>query len=195
MGDAFTNGVEPWGLRAPREIRVLVCYTVEAAKEAIARDSVMEIIAGQGMANFFETGEAIDSLITNGHLSENSEAMLEITETGRQIADTLSSAIPLLLRERAVRAALYATTRMRRERENTVLIEKQEMGYTVTCTMNDGNIPLLSMTLKVADKLQAQMVREKFLDDPILVYRSTIALLTGDAVVSHINSRISIDLN
>ncbi len=38
------------------------------------------------------------------------------------------------------------------------------------------------------------MIRENFLNDPVLLYRSLLAILSGDAGVSVSETRITIDL-
>ncbi len=88
------------------------------------RQAMLDIISGNGMANFFETGSAIDELVRLGHVTEGGGGHAVLTDTGRQVADTLSGMIPYTLRERSVRSALQLLTRIRRERENTVTIEK-----------------------------------------------------------------------
>ncbi len=190
----FSDGVEPGGLRTSQEIKILVCYMLMGAGEPMPRQAVLDIISGNGMANFFETGSAIDELVRLGHLSEGPDDTLSLTETGRQVADTLSGMIPYTLRERSVKSALQLLTRIRRERENTVKIEKLPHGYNVTCCINDDEYPLMSFTLRVADDLQAQLIRENFLNDPVLLYRSLLAILSGDAGVRVGDSRIVIEL-
>ena len=158
------------------------------------RQAVLDIIAGNGMANLFETGSAIDELVRHNNIIENEDGALTLTETGIQVAETLAGMIPYTLRERSVKAALQLFTRIRRERENKVLIQKAEKGYNVTCTINDDKTPILSFTLRVADRMQAQLVREKFLDNPVLLYRSMLSILTGDASFSRNDTHIGIDL-
>ena len=179
--DGFSAGVEPGGLYSPQQIKILICYMLDGAGEPMPRQAVLDIIAGGGMANFFETGAAIDELVCLQNLEESEDGHISLTEKGRQAASTLFGLIPYTLRERSVKAALQLLTRIRRERENSVRIDKLDSGYNVTCTINDTDSPLLSLTLRVADEPQAQLIREQFLNDPVLLYRSLLAILTGDA--------------
>ena len=73
-------------------------------------------------------------------------------------------------------------------------MEKLENGITVTCTVKDDGAPLLSLSLKVADDLQAQLIREHFLTDPVLLYRSVLAVLTGSAESRRNDTEIVMDL-
>ena len=192
--DAFSAGVEPGGLYSSQEIKILICYMLNGAGEPMPRQAVLNIIAGGGMANFFETGGAIDELLRLENLTEDADGRLDLTDTGRQAASTLSGLIPYTLRERSVKDALQLLTRIRRERENTVTMKKLENGITVTCTVKDDGAPLLSLSLKVADDLQAQLIREHFLTDPVLLYRSVLAVLTGSAESRRNDTEIVIDL-
>ena len=181
--DAFSAGVEPGGLYTSQEIKILICYMLLGVGEPMERQMVTELIAGNGMANFFETAAAVDEL---GRIS--------LTETGRQVGDTLAGMIPYTLRERSVKAALQLLTRIRREQENTVELEKLDHGYRVTCTIQDSASPLMSVSLRVADDMQAGLIRENFLDDPTLLYRSLLAILTGDAGMRRADTEIAIRL-
>ena len=192
--DAFSAGVEPGGLYSSQEIKILICYMLAGVDEPLPRQSVLEIIAAGGMAHFFEAGAAIDELIRLHNLTEGEDGRLYLTEDGRQAASTLSGMIPFTLRERSVQAALKLLTRMRREKENRVTVKKLEHGRLVTCEIQDAGQPLLSFSLRVADDLQAGLIRERFLEDPTLIYSSLIALLTGDAAWKRNGKRIEIDL-
>ena len=192
--DAFSAGVEPGGLYSSQEIKILICYMLAGVDEPLPRQSVLEIIATGGMANFFEAGAAIDELIRLHNLTEGEDGRLYLTEDGRQAASTLSGMIPFTLRERSVQAALKLLTRMRREKENRGTVKKLEHGRLVTCEIQDAGQPLLSFSLRVADDLQAGLIRERFLEDPTLIYSSLIALLTGDAAWKRNDKRIEIDL-
>ena len=191
--DAFSAGVEPGGLYTSQEIKILIFYMLLGVGEPMERQMVTELIAGNGMANFFETAAAVDELARQGHLTEK-EGRISLTETGRQVGDTLAGMIPYTLRERSVKAALQLLTRIRREQENTVELEKLDHGYRVTCTIQDSASPLMSVSLRVADDMQAGLIRENFLDDPTLLYRSLLAILTGDAGMRRADTEIAIRL-
>ena len=191
--DAFSAGVEPGGLYTSQEIKILICNMLLGVGEPMERQMVTELIAGNGMANFFETAAAVDELARQGHLTEE-EGRISLTETGRQVGDTLAGMIPYTLRERSVKAALQLLTRIRREQENTVELEKLDHGYRVTCTIQDSASPLMSVSLRVADDMQAGLIRENFLDDPTLLYRSLLAILTGDAGMRRADTEIAIRL-
>ena len=49
----------------------------------------------------------------------------------------------------------------------------------VTCRLLDGGKPMLSVSVTTADALQAEAVKKNFLQDPAVLYRSTLAVLNG----------------
>lgn len=194
MADAFTAGVQPGGLNTLQEIRILLCYMLHTAGCPIERDAVTEILVGGGMANYFDTEDAIEELIRMGHLTEQ-EGTVAVTATGAQIGDSLAVRVPYTLRQRSADAALKLLKRRQVEQNNRVDIRRlEEGGYTVTCTVCDGQRDLLSVTLRVSDNQQAEQVKECFLSDPALLFRGNLAILTGDAGMRRAGTELVIKL-
>ncbi len=192
--DAFSAGVEPGGLHSHHEIKILICYMLSGVREPLPRTAVLDILSGDGMANFFDASAAIDDLLERDNLSETDGGLLSVTEAGRHAATTLADMIPYTLRERSVNAALRLLARQRNERDNHAEIAPAaEGGWKVTCSVGTA-VPLLRFELLVGDELQAQQVRDRFLDDPLLLYQSLIGILSGSATLRHVPEQIVIDL-
>lgn len=196
MADAFTAGVEPGGLTTAQEIKILLCYMLHTVGQPIGRDEVTDIITAEGMANYFDTEEAIEELLRLQHLVESEDRLLATTVTGGQIGESLSLRIPYTLRERSVKAALLLLRRRQIQKDNKVDIEKlEEGGFRVTCTVQDQGVELLSVSLRVFDRRQAEQIREHFLEDPSLLYRSNLAVLSGDSGLRRAGTQLVIKLN
>ena len=193
--DAFTNGVEPGGLLNSREIRILVCYMLNSVDEPMDRQSIVEIIFSEGMANFFETEAAIEELVNLGNLTEDENGFLELTPIGKEASETLVSRLPFTIRTRAVETAVKLMTRKRRARDTRVEFQQLDTGVAVTCSIDRTEHPMMSFTLLVADLQQAELIRDRFLDDPVTIYRMMISLLSGEATVRKFDNRTVIDLN
>ena len=195
MADAFMAGVEPGGLTNVQEIRILLCYMLQSVAAPIPRDALTDIITAGGLANYFDTEDAIEDLIRLQHLVQTEDKLIATTVTGNQIGESLGVRIPYTLRERSVKAALQLLKRREVERDNKVDIRKlEEGGYEVTCTVMDGDRALLSVTLRVSDPWQAEQIKEQFLTDPALLYRSNLAVLTGDAGMRRAGTELVIKL-
>ena len=85
--------------------------------------------------------------------------------------------IPFTVREQAFNAAVRLQTRLRRERENKIQIDRVEKGCNVTLSVVDADDEIMSVKLFVADYDQALAVKERFLEDPVRVYSNIVALL------------------
>lgn len=176
--DAFSAGVEPGGLLSSQQIKLLVCYLLAGVEQPLPRKTVLDVVVGQGMANFFETDSVIDDLVRLEHIEE-ADGVLRLLPTGHRVAATLEGLLPYTLRQRSVSAALDLLARLRREQHNHVTMQPLARGVAVTCTIDDGDSPLLELTLRVADDLQAGLIRDRFLDDPERLYRQVLAVLGG----------------
>ncbi len=172
--DAFGAGVEPGGLHSHREIKMLVCYMLANIPEPLTRESIFTVLCGHGMANFFDISAVIDDLLSLHNLQEDELGRLTVTQVGRDAAITLQDMLPLTLRERSVAAAKRLIVRLQNERENHVDIRREEHGCTVTCTVGDQGTPLMTLSLLVGNEKQAEDIRERFLNDPLSIYRAVI---------------------
>lgn len=193
MNSAFDAGVEPGGLHTAHEIKLLIGYLLGNVGQPMPRTDVLDVICGGGMANFFDASAALDDMVEQGLLLEQEDGSVTLTQTGAGASQTLADRLPYTLRERSVAAALRLLARRRNEQDNRVEITPAENGVVVTCTVGVENPPLLSFSLFVADEHQAELVRENFLRDPLLLYQSTIGVLTG-GVQSATTDRVVIEL-
>lgn len=187
--EAFSEGVRLGGLYDTQEIKILICYMLNGVKEPLPREAIVEILFSYEIANLFETSAAIDDLVHLGNLKEDAEGRLTMTESGEQAARQLFTMVPYTLREQALGAALQLVARTRNEQNTRVTIEKLELGYAVTCVIDNSPQPMMSFTLRVADRMQAERIREQFLNDPLTVYRMMVSVLTGSATVSQENGQ------
>ena len=178
--DAFTSGVEPGGLRNRNEIKTLICYLVSKLENPITKEQLVTVICEEGIANYFELNQALSEVIENGSIvtDENgTDPYLKITAEGRNNCKAIEHEIPYSIRESAFNAAIRLQTRLRREREHRIKIDRLENGCNITMSVLDGEDELMTVTVFVADYEQALAVKEKFLSDPVTVYSNIIALL------------------
>ena len=60
------------------------------------------------------------------------------------------------------------------------LLKEIENGYQLNCKISGGDVDLLSFSLYVPDRLQADMVKENFQSNPDIIYECVLAVLTKD---------------
>lgn len=181
--DAFAGGIEIGGLRSMLEIKILICYVLKSVKTPMKRNQICDSLQKTGLVNYFDTNSAIDELLENKAISEceyMGETHLAVSQTGGYSANTLENTLLPGVRDKAVKAALNIVSRARSERENTVKIEKLENSCNITFEIESLGETMLSLTLNVSDILQAEQLKDGFLDDPGALYSDIIDRLIGE---------------
>lgn len=181
--DAFASGIIFGGLRNMLEIKILVCYLLDKVKEPMSRKQMCDCLQDTGLVNYFDLNTAIDELLSAKMICEVEylgEKCLSVTPAGRSSSKELETALTNTTRDRSVKAALKLLARARAERETTVNIEETASGYNVTFIIESADEQLMSLSLYVADILQAEQLKEAFLSNPAGIYTLIIDKLTGE---------------
>ena len=185
--NAFDAGVEFGGLRNSADIKILICYLLKSIGKPLTRKNMIDAITGNGIANYFEVNQGLSDLVRNNCLT--SEGTLEnqrftLTDQGREVADTLAGSLSINVRKRAVQETLALLTRLRRESENKIDTQPLDNGgYSVSFTMLDGMDKLVTLELYVADRFQADQLKNNFLEDPAGLYSMILSRLAGENAV------------
>ena len=183
--DAFDQGVEPGGLRSRREIRLMLCYLLKSINGPARKSLLTKALQEPGIANYFEINQALSELTESGHIvleTIEGEEDFRVTGAGREAAELLETTLTISVREKAVRAALRLMTLQRREKENDIEISKTGAGYKISIDIFSSaakgeNDRLLSLSLYLADAMQAERVKKGFLDDPARLCEAVMTAL------------------
>lgn len=180
--DAFDAGIELGGLRSRDDIRLLICYLLKSVDAPMTREMLNDAMQEDGLANFFEVGQAIEELLKTGNITADildEDEVITVTEKGREAAELLQTSLPRTVREKAVNSAIRLVTRAKVERENKIEVKKEDDGgYTITFTLFDRGTELMKLSIYVVDSLQLEQVKQNFINDPVKVYSTIITSLT-----------------
>ncbi|MBR6533255.1 MAG: DUF4364 family protein [Clostridia bacterium] len=179
--DALTAGVsEIGGLFTTAEIRVLICYIFSTIDQEIPGNLLANTLHYEGIANCFEVNDSIDFLCKNGQLKLTSreDDTYIITDTGKNVAETLKTSLSVVVKERAYNAALKMYSRFKNAKETDIKISREDDKTFITCSAFDNDTPFMSVKLLVSDEEQAIHIKEKFLNNPTEIYSAIIDLLT-----------------
>ncbi len=179
--DALTAGVsEIGGLFTTAEIRVLICYIFSSINKAIPGNLLANTLHYEGIANCFEVNDSIDYLCKNGQLKlvDKNEDTYIITQSGKDVAETLKTTLSIIVKERAYNAALKMYSRFKNTKETDIKISREDNKTFITCSACDNDSPFMSVKLLVSDEEQAIHIKEKFLNNPTEIYSNIIDLLT-----------------
>ena len=144
--NAFTGGVEPGGLWNQNDIRILLCYILNSVNGPLSGESISQIVQEKALANYFEVGDALASLLRQGNLQQDEEGLYTVTPAGREIAQSLDATLPLSVRDKALEAALRLMADSKARRENRVELAETENGFHVTCHISGGALDPVSYT-------------------------------------------------
>ncbi len=181
--DAFTEGIEPGGLRSRSEIGILICYMLDYIGKPFPQADLIEIFQEYGLANYFETVNALSELIRNENVAvtDESQGTLVLTQNGHLISAQLHENLSLTTRQKATAAAAKLIKRRKVERENPVTIMREkDGGYQITLRITDGLRDLMSLTLFVPDIKEANSVKERFHQNPEQFYAVMLAAALGE---------------
>jgi len=180
--DAFSAGVSLGGLRNKNDIKLLICYLLASIDHSLSQEDIVSVLQQYNLANYFEINSALSELIESKNIEKDhsNPNLYTVTESGKMISLQLSSSLPISIRDKAIKAALSLLSKIQRETENKVSIDKNKNGYNLKCNISGGNSDLLSFSLYVPDKMQANFAKENFLKNPTLIYECILAILTED---------------
>lgn len=185
--DIFMAGVRPGGLTNHNEIKMLVCYLFCRLERQMSFDQLHEALAEHNLVNYFELVQAVEELVRSGHLAvergEDAAERYAATELGRQAAREFERALPLAVREKAYEAADKQLRRRRREAEVRIDVREAENGFFMELAIPEMEGDLISLRLFLPTREECALVRRRFLNDPVFLYKGILALLTGDRQV------------
>lgn len=170
--DAFTAGIENGGLRSSSSITILVCYILANIREKITTQTMIEALVEGKIVNYFEVSNAISKMLKKGHFSEDEDGYLVISEDCKFAVDIVENDLPLSIREKSIAIVRKLATREIYKKENKVEIVEGDDGYKVTLHVSDIDKDFMVLTLNVPTIAQAEMIKEKFQDNPALIYEN-----------------------
>lgn len=178
--DASSAGVRLGGLFSTTEIRILICYILHTVNEAVPVNMLANVLHYEGIANGFEVSDAVVYLAKSGHIKQVDEKddTYIITESGRDVADTLKTSISYSSKDRAYKATLRMLTRFKNAKDTAFNITHENGNTYFNCSLLDGGVPFMSVKLMITDEAQAECIREQVLEDPSALYSAVIDTLT-----------------
>jgi hypothetical protein len=187
--DTFQAGVAPGGPFTQSEVKLLICHALAFLGEPCSPRFLHEALSEDELVNYFALIEALDQL-AEGEQTEYlpdtgpDGRLVALTAEGRAVAEELSTALPRSLRRRADAAILRARKRERRKAEVVVKDEKLDAGYRVTLAIPEDGGSFLEVTVFVPTADQRDKIKRRFMNNPVYIYQSILALLTGDGDIA-----------
>lgn len=178
--NASGAGVERGGLFSTAEIKILICYILNAIEKPVPVDMLANVLHYEGIANAFEVSDAVVSLASSGQIVaiDTSEQIYQITDIGKETAITLKSSLSSIVKERAYLAVMKMLAKFKNAKDNIFEITHENDATYLSCSALDGGKPFLTVKLLITDEDQGSYIREKFLENPSAIYSKIIEMLT-----------------
>lgn len=178
--NASSAGVRLGGLFNTAEIKILICYILNAVNEPVPATMLVNELHFEGIANGFEVSDAIVSLYNSGHIQlidKNDDSYI-ITEKGKEISDTLKNSLSFTVKNRSFAIAIRLLSRFKNAKQTDFEIVYENNIPYIVCSVLDGDLPLMSIKLLLSDENQASCIKERFLESPEEFYRTIIDKMT-----------------
>lgn len=172
--DAFTANVKNGGLRSISSITMLVCYIVANLNNKVKADTIKLALSESMLANHFEVSDSISKLLKAGTIKQNEDMTLYMENTEIEEIDLIEKDLPLTVRQNSIKACQKIIAKETFKRENTAEILKTDNGYKVILSVSDIEIDFLKLELFAVSITQAEIIRDKFISNPVKVYDTLI---------------------
>lgn len=172
--DALTAGIEPGGLRSKSDINTIICYMVTKSKVKLTQEEVCEVLVSGAIANYFEVMDAFARIFRDKIITEDEEGYLVPSVQCETLLEMVEKDLPLTIREKSIEMAIKIASKEINRKENKVTIEKANYGFNVTMHIADGKNEFMVLSLIVPSIEEAEIVKDKFLNDPVKVYNNLI---------------------
>ena len=172
--DAFTANVKNGGLRSISSITMLVCYIVANLNNKVKADTITLALSESMLANHFEVSDSISKLLKAGTIKQNEDMTLYMDDTEIDEIDLIEKDLPFTVRQNSIKACQKIIAKETFKRENTAEIIKTDNGYKVILSVSDNEIDFLRLELFAVSITQAEIIREKFISNPVKVYDTLI---------------------
>ena len=175
---AFSAGVARGGLTDDNQIRILICYLAARRQKKLAAADVIEVLTAEGLANYFECASAVSDMLDKKNLVADSDALLDVSDDGRYIADVLAEDVPLSVREHALSACDGLIEHKTNIGQHKVEITRLENGYNVRCSISDLGTPVFVLELYAPNSATAEKIKQRFVESGAKIYETALSALT-----------------
>ncbi len=172
--DAFMAGVKDGGLRSVNSVYIMISYIVSTLSGKVTAEVITSAMAEGEIANHFEVADALDKLKKNGVVLEAEDGSLSINGDTKADIELVEIDLPYTLRESAIHLCQKIMAKETYRRENKVEIIANGNDYTVVMHISGPQIDLMTLSVLAPTRQQAEMIKEKFITDPVKVYETVI---------------------
>ncbi len=166
-------------------VKVIILYILDQLKTPLSFQTLTEIILWDGEVNYFIFADCLQDLTQKGALEKKKEGegeeLYSITPFGKGILDNVSGVLLASMKSQLMRSATRLLAFKKTGKNVSSAVEPENEGFRLTCSIKDSKFDLLEVKLYLDNIEEAQMLQKRFDEKAEHIYRSILALLSGDA--------------
>ncbi len=169
-------------IRNPLDVRLLILYILDRLILPVTLAELTDLaLCDEGM-NYFQFADALGALTENGHINRFDDGSISITDKGRSNSAICAKELPYSVRTKCDRntRALNKTLKRRDQVRATVTPAPSRESHTVEMILDDDAGNLMTLKMTAPDRLQAELLAERFQDRAEQVYHITLATLLDE---------------
>ena len=166
------------------DIKIFVLYLLDNIHYPLDFDTINDIVVQDEFVGYFDFAECFAELLDTGNIAEEKRdgvCLYSITEQGIHVADNLQSNILTAIRERSLKSALRLLSFKKKGSKIKYESEPVETGgYRLTCSIVEERQEIMKISVFLDNKAQLDKMEYNFENNPEVVYRGLLALLSGE---------------
>ena len=170
-------------LKTTTDIKVFLLFLLDRIGGPIDRTTLMEIVEENTDEISLDYGECLRQLAESEHVyfdTVGEEEYYIVSDKGRMVASELYDSLDPAFRERSLRSAIRHISVAESGMKVSSSITDTESGrHRVSLTLTDRFGEVMSLSVTVASRAEAEAIKEGYLAKPDGVYKGIMFSLTG----------------
>lgn len=145
------------------DVKVLILYVTARSDYPLTVQEVYELCYQDDCLSYFDVCTAIPQMITTGHLSENEDGKIVITEKGREAGELTADSIAFTVKQKAEAAVAQYNRQIRRSSYiKTQVVSRENDTHSVIMALDDDKGNLMTLELTAPNRSQAVRLGKLF---------------------------------
>ena len=165
------------------DIKVFLLFLLDNIRYPIDHTSLIGLVSENTDKIIFDYDECLRELADSGHIyydDVDTERYYMISESGTMVATELYDSLDKEFREKSLRyAAKYISLSRSGARIESTITETETKRYIVTMKASDSRGQLMSVSLTVNSREDAERIKSNFESKPDGLYRGVLFSATG----------------
>lgn len=167
------------------DVKIFILFLLKHISRPLLYSELNDIVLQDELVSWFDCAECVNDLVKTGNVKTNLSAgglTYEITPQGRMVSDSLESDIMGYIRTQGLKSAMrYLSFKEKGIRVAVTSSPRDDGRVDMMFTMKEnGDLPM-EIKLIADNDYQARKMSYNFQNQPEVVYRSVLSLLSGDA--------------